>query len=154
MGEGEELATSTIKSGALWVLGAAANRSTCRNIPAMADISLAIKLGLPQSAGHESVGKRQQRHTNDAYDDEFEVLFDRRNISECIAGAHADSDPGKSRDKIEQGELRVRHRPASGDERHERANDGHELSQHNSLAAVMFEERVRLHQMLPIHQPV
>ena len=53
--------------------------------------------------------------------------------------------------KVEERELRVRHRTAAGDERHKRANDRHELTEHDCLAAVLLKKRMGLHQVPAIH---
>jgi hypothetical protein len=99
-------------------------------------------------------GKRDDRDANDADDHEFEVLFDGRHISECVACAHADADPQYGGGDVENREVPISHGPAPSHEGHKCADDRQELSQHDGFAAMPFVKGMSFIQVIAVEQAV
>ena len=120
--------------------------------PALRPAARRLRAGaaVPEELDHD----RQDRDEDDADGHEREVVLDDRDVAEEYAGAEAQADPGDGAGDVVEHECRRRHRGRAGDERHEGPDDRHEAAEHHGLAAVAFEEVVRLCQMLAVEQPV
>src|SRR5687767_4918658 len=86
---------------------------------------------------------RQHREQDHGDDRQPEVLFDDRRVAEEIAEQTEAPDPQDSAGDVEREKLRIAHAADAGNERRERANDRHELREHDSLAAVHLVEVLR-----------
>src|SRR5262249_38060597 len=70
--------------------------------------------------------ERHQRDRDDAEDDGLEVLLDDWDATEPVSREHEPEDPYPAAGDVPHGEARVGHLADPGDERRERAHDGHE----------------------------
>src|SRR5262245_3717975 len=93
-----------------------------------------------------------QRNEDDAERDQGKVVLDDWNVAERIARSCAEANPRDGANDVVEGELRIGHRARARHERDEGADDGNEPSEHDRLAAVLFEEGVRAREMLAIER--
>src|SRR5688572_1480579 len=96
---------------------------------------------------------RQDRHEDDAEDDQREVIADGGDVAEGPAGEEAHRHPEDRPDDGVRREAPVRHAADARHEGRERAHDRHEARNDDRLAAVLLVEGVRPVEVLALQEP-